>query len=116
MLQVMKMEQNPPPSYNERQVENVDFKIELVISETAEVYLFHSEPFHKPLSWVEFDLDSKNLDFILLGGDVRNFGARVPEHLAGHMQNAFQVTMVELDETTGEPVSGQDFPLIIHRK
>jgi hypothetical protein len=31
------------------------------------------------------------------------------------MQNAFQVMMVQMDEETGQPVSGDYFPLIVHR-
>ncbi len=98
-----------------KKVQKVDFKVELVVNDTAEVSLFHSKPFNKPLSWVEFDLGTNNLDFILDDGDVRNFGLKVPEKLAKHMQNAFQVMMVQMDADTGKPVSGQYFPLIIHR-
>lgn len=98
-----------------RKVENVDFRVDLVINDKAEVFVFHALPFKKRLSWLEFNLDNKNLDFIMNDGDVRNFGAKVEDHFAKHMQNAFQVMMVQLDEKTGEPMSGQYFPLIIHR-
>ena len=98
-----------------KKVQKVDFKVELVVNDVANVSLFHSKPFNKPLAWVEFDLDTNNLDFILDDGDVRNFGVKVPEKLAKHMQNAFQVMMVQMDDETGTPVSGQYFPIIIHR-
>ena len=112
---MVEMTSDNTPSTNEKQSQNVDFKVELVVNDTAEVYLFHSEPFNKPLSWVEFDLDSHNLDFIMDDGDVRNFGTKVPDHLSKHMQNAFQVMMVQRDDDSGQPVSGEYFPLIIHR-
>ena len=91
------------------------FKINLVINDEAEVYVFHTKSFEKTLSWLEFDLDSRNLDFIMNDGDVRNFGAKVPDHYAKHMQNAYQVMMVQMDDETGEALSGDYFPLIIHR-
>ena len=94
---------------------NVDFRVDLRVSETAEVFVYHARPFDKKLSWLEFDLDTNNLDFIMSDGDVRNFGAKVPAHLSKHMQNAYQVMMVQMDESTGKPLSGDYFPLIIHR-
>ena len=97
------------------EVDDPDFKVDLVINDTAEVYVFHNKPFEKTLSWLEFDLDTYRLDFIMNDGDLRHFGAKVPEHLAKHMHNAYQVMMVLMDEKTGQPKSGGYFPLIIHR-
>lgn len=97
------------------EINDPDFKVDLVINDTAEVYVFHNKPFRKKLSWLEFDLGTNNLDFVMNDGDVRNFGAKVPGHLARHMQNAYQVMMVLMDEKSGQPVSGDYFPLIIHR-
>ena len=109
----MTANRTPSPAYNE--VSDPDFKIDLVINDTAEVYLFHNKPFKQALSWLEFDLDTNNLDIILADGDMRNFGAKVPDRLAKHMQNAYQVMMVQMDEKTGEALSGDYYPLIIHR-
>ncbi len=103
------------PTPGKTEVTDPDFKIDLVINDTAEVYVFHNKPFRQPVSWLEFDLDTNNLDFVLAEGDIRNFGAKVPPHLSKHMQNAFQVMIVLMDEKTGEAVSGDFFPLIIHR-
>lgn len=103
------------PGQKQNEVSDPDFKVDLVINDTAEVYVFHNKPFRKPVSWLEFDLDTNNLDFVLAEGDIRNFGAKVPHHLSKHMQNAYQVMMVQMDEKTGEALSGDYFPLIIHR-
>lgn len=97
------------------EVDDPNFKIDLIINDTAEVYVFHNKPFTKKLSWLEFDLDDSRLDFIMNDGDLRNFGAKVPEHLSKHMHNAYQVMMVLMDEETGQPKSGGYFPLIVHR-
>ena len=111
----MPINQTPGTAMTRTEVEDPSFKVDLVISDTAEVHVFHNKPFKKKLSWLEFDLGSKNLDFIMNDGDIRNFGARVPDHLAKHMQNAYQVMMVQMNEETGQPVSGDYYPLIIHR-
>jgi hypothetical protein len=104
-----------PSQVPQKKVESIDFRVDLKISDTAEVFVFHALPFEKKLSWLEFDLDTGNLDFVMNDGDVRNFGAKVPENLAKHMHNAYQVMMVQMDQETGQPVSGAYFPLIIHR-
>lgn len=92
-----------------------DFKVDLVVNDNAEVYVFHSKSFENRLSWLEFDLNTRTLDFVMNDGDVRSFGARVPERLTKHMHNAFQVMMVQMDEETGQAVSGDYFPLILHK-
>jgi hypothetical protein len=92
-----------------------DMKVELVVNERAEAIIFHDKPFKKTLSWLEFDLDSNKLDFIMNDGDLRNFGIPVHPDLSKYMQNAFQVLMVLMDDKTGEPEEGNYFPLIIHR-
>ena len=108
---------NKPPGsvVAKTEVEDLSFKVDLVISDTAEVHVFINKHFKKKLSWLEFDLDTKNLDFIMNDGDIRNFGAKVPDHLAKHMHNAYQVMMVLMNEETGQPIAGDYFPLIIHR-
>lgn len=105
----------PAPANVKTEVEDPGFKVDLVINDTAEVYVFHNKPFNKKLSWLEFDMSTRNLDFIMNDGDIRNFGAKVPDHLARHVQNAYQVMMVQMNEETGQPTSGDYYPLIIHR-
>lgn len=97
------------------EVTDPDFKVDLVVNEGAKVAVFHNKPFKQPLSWLEFNLDTRDLDFVMDDGDVRNFGTKVPEDFAKDMQNAYMVLMVLMDEKTKEPDSGQYFPLIIHR-
>ncbi|NCC22458.1 MAG: hypothetical protein EOM26_08345 [Alphaproteobacteria bacterium] len=92
------------------------FKIDLVVNEGAKVAVFHTKPFRKKLSWLEFDLDQSRLDFVMGDGDVRNFGTPIPRHFAREMQNAHQVLMVLMDEDAGEPVASGYFPLILHKK
>ena len=115
MLSAATMTAHNAPGQNYTEVQDSSFKIDLVINDTAEVYLFHNKPFKQALSWLEFDLDTNNLDIILADGDIRNFGAKVPDRLAKHMQNAYQVMMVQMDEKSGEPMGGAYYPLIIHR-
>lgn len=90
-------------------------RVELAINDRAEAIIFHSQPFPHDLSWLEFDLDSSRLSFIMREGAIRDFGIAVRPELARYMQNAFQVLMVLMDEENGEPIEGGYIPLIIHR-
>ena len=109
------MTMQTPADSARNEVSDPGFKVDLVVNDTAEIYVFHNRPFSKKLSWIEFDLATNTLDFIMNDGDVRNFGAAVPPRLSKHMQNGFQVMMVLMDEKNGQPVSGAFFPLVIHR-
>ena len=47
-----------------------DVKLELVVNEKAEAFVFHNKAFRKKLSWLEYDLDGSRLDFIMNDGDI----------------------------------------------
>ena len=103
------------PTYNEGIHPDEKVRVELVVNDRAEAMIFHNKPFSKAMSWFEYDLDSKKLDFVMDDGDTRNFGIPVNPELTKYMDNAFQVLMVLTDEKTGEPTEGQYYPLIVHR-
>ena len=105
----------PVNSATDDAVADTDISIELVVNERAEAFVFHNRKCRKKLSWLEYDLDSNRLDFIMNDGDIRNFGIPVDPKMNKYLQNAFQVLLVEMDEKTGEPVEGDYYPLIIHR-
>ncbi len=89
--------------------------IEVAINEDGRVILFHDKVFKNDLSWLEFDLGTNELDFILDGGLMRNFGMPLDHSVAKHMQNTHQVLTVLLDEKTGNAKEGHYIPLIIHQ-
>lgn len=89
-------------------------KVEVAINDDGRVILFHNKVFKNELSWLEFDLGSSELDFILNGGQTRNFGMPVDRSVSKYMQNTHQVLTVLLDEKTGDAKEGQYIPLILH--
>ncbi len=97
------------------EINDPDFKINLAINDQARVVLFHNKNFRKKLSWLEFNLSTNRLDFVMNDGDVRNFGIAVAPDLSKYMQNAFQVLMILTDDKNGEHTGGCYYPLIIHR-
>ena len=89
--------------------------LEVAIKEDGRVVIFHSHPFKNNLSWMEFDLASNKLDFILDDGDIRNIGMPLNASVAKHMQNSHQILMVLMNPQTGDAREGNYIPLIIHR-
>ncbi len=89
--------------------------IEVAINEDGRVILFYDKVFKNELSWLEFDLDTSELDFILDGGHTRNFGMPLDRSVAKNMQNTHQILTVLLDEKTGDAKEGHYIPLIIHQ-
>lgn len=98
----------------ETEVGDPTFKVDIVVNDIGKVAVYHSKPFRKKLAWLEFDLETCRMAFIMDDGDARDFGTPVPGTLAKNMQNAHQVLMVLLDEA-GQPKVGQYYPLIVHR-
>jgi hypothetical protein len=92
-----------------------EMKVELVINDRAEAFIFHNKPFKRQISWLEYDLDTNKLDFVMNDGDQRNFGLLVKKDMSKYLQNSYQILMVLTDEKSGEPIEGEYFPLIIHR-
>lgn len=92
-----------------------DVKVELVINDRAEAFIFHNKPFKRQISWIEFDLDTNKLNFVMNDGDMRNFSLVVKKDMSKYLQNAYQILTVLTDEQSGEPVEGEYFPIIIHR-
>lgn len=93
-----------------------NLKFEISVLEGGKCAVFHNKPFKKDLSWLEFDLDSSRLDFVLDGGESRNFGVPVKQELTKHMHNTHQVLMILMDDEMGDPKEGNYVPLILHKK
>jgi hypothetical protein len=91
-------------------------KLDLLVNAEARIIIMHNRPFRRRLSWIEFNLNSSKLDFVMSDGKVRDlFGLPVDPQIAAYMQNAYQILMVLVNDETGEPEEGFFVPLIIHR-
>jgi len=95
--------------------ENNELQIDVAVREDGRCAVFHNKPFKSDISWLEFNLSTCMLDFVLDGGEVRDAGLPVTRKMSNNMQNTHQMLMVLIDDETGEPKEGQYIPLIIHR-
>lgn len=90
-------------------------KVEVAINDDGKVILFHNKVFKNDLSWLEFDLGTNKLDFILDSGETRDFGMPLNRSVSKHMHNTHQVLTVLLDDETGTAKEGHYIPLILHQ-
>lgn len=95
--------------------EESPLKVEVAINDDGRVILFHNKVFKSDLSWLEFDLGTSKLDFILDGGHSRDFGMPLDKSVSKHMHNTHQVLTVLLDDETGNAKEGHYIPLILHQ-
>ena len=91
-----------------------DLEIEVAVKDDGKCAIFHNKPFKNALSWLEFDLQSYKLDFVLDDGEIRDVGLPLNKDVSKHMQNSHQVLMVLMDEKTGLAKKGHYVPLILH--
>lgn len=91
-------------------------EIEVAVKEDGRCAIFHNKPFKNQVSWLEFDLGTYKLDFVLDNGDVRDIGLPLTKDVSKNMQNSHQVLMILMDEDTGQAKEGYYIPLILHRK
>lgn len=90
-------------------------QIEVAVKDDGRCAVFHNKRFRNELSWLEFDLETNRLDFVLDGGLVRDVGMPLTKEVSKNMQNTHQVLMVLMDDDTGGARQGAYVPLIIHR-
>lgn len=96
--------------------EKSKLQVEVAVKEDGRCAVFHNKPFRNELSWLEYDLDTYRLDFVLDGGEIRNAGMPLNKEMSKNMQNTHQVLMVLMDDETGGAKEGFYVPLIIHSK
>ena len=96
--------------------EGSNLRVEVAVKDDGKCAVFHNKPFKQDLSWLEFDLDTSRLDFVLDGGETRNFGVSVKKELSKNMHNTHQILMVLMDDDMGDPKEGLYIPLILHKK
>ncbi len=89
--------------------------LNIATNHEGKVVIFHDKPFKEELSWFEYDLGTRNLDFVLEGGETRNMGLPLQEDISKNMQNTHQILTILMDDDTGEAKEGSYVPLIIHR-
>ena len=91
---------------------DMDMVVHCVLGNGIEVCVFHDRPFSKTLSWLEYDMGTSRLDFILEDGDIRNFGIPIDKAFGRYLQNMQSISVIL--RKGNAMVDGETYPLILH--
>ena len=89
-------------------------KIELVVNDRSEAFVFHSRPFPTPVERIEFNTSTRRLAFVLQNGVATEFGINVSPSFTKYLESASRVLMVRMSDKTGEPLGGDYYPLLVY--
>lgn len=91
---------------------DMDMEVYYTIHDDGDFFIIHDRPFHQELSWVEYDIKTSTIDFIMDDGQMRNFGLPVHPQFGAKLQNTQLIAVVLMRD--GKAISGEDYPLIMH--
>ncbi|MDH5722317.1 MAG: hypothetical protein OEY94_03225 [Alphaproteobacteria bacterium] len=90
--------------------------VQVAVKEDGRCAVFYNRPFKEDPAWLEFNLGTQQLDFVLDNGDSRDAGLPLGNDITKNMQNTHQVLMVLMDDETGQAKEGKYVPLILHKE
>ena len=90
--------------------------VQVAVKEDGRCAVFYNRPFKEDPAWLEFNLGTRQLDFVLDSGDTRDAGLPLTQDVSKNMQNTHQVLGVLKDDETGEAKEGRYIPLILHKE
>ena len=94
--------------------EGSQLMVEVTVKDDGKCAIFYNKPFKHDPAWIEFNLGTSRLDFVLEDGETRHMPLAFKDGIARHMQNTHQMLMILLDDDTGVPKEGTYVPLILH--
>lgn len=77
----------------------------------GKIYVLHDRAFQKELSWIEYNVTTGQMEFIMEDGDLRDFGIPIDPNFGKHLQNIHTIPVAEIEN--GEYKDGNYFPLIM---
>lgn len=95
-------------------VDDPNFKIDLVVGDGGDIYLFHNHPFKRGFMRLEYNRLTQRFAFRMKNGELRNVTATLAPRFAPVLEQSQQVMMVQIDEKTDNPIGGADFPLLVY--
>ena len=91
---------------------DMEMAVNICVDDPQHVYVFHDQPFKHELSWIEYDVTSGKIDFIMEDGDLRNFGIAVERNIGKYLQNNHVVCVAYTDFKN--VISDIVLPLVTH--
>lgn len=92
---------------------DIEMEAYFMLGDMGTMFIIHDRPFTKTLSWIEYNITTSRLDFVMEDGDLRNFGIPVDPKFGAYIQNSHTIPVAQM--VNGKVVAGHEFPLITHR-
>jgi hypothetical protein len=91
---------------------DMDMDVEISVYDPENIFIFHDKPFRDELSWVEYDVASGRIDFIMNDGDLRNFGILIKDDVGQYLRDIHTICVALVDED--DVLSDVELPLVTH--
>jgi hypothetical protein len=75
-----------------------DVEAFLVLHDANNAYIFHEQAFDRPVDYIQYDPKTRQLDFILEGGQTVNFGRPLSKESGKYLENITNLTIAHKDE------------------
>ena len=85
-------------------------KLDLVVSDLEEVYIFHEKPMPERVNWVEYDRENLKLYFISEKGRIQGLGLQVMKRLDEIIAKARRVYLIHREN--GVDQTAYEMPLV----
>lgn len=84
--------------------------LDLAVSDTGEVYVFHEKAMPEPVNWVEYDREVLKLYFISNKGRIQGVGMKVMQRLDDVIMQSRRIFLIHREN--GETKAVFEMPLV----
>lgn len=84
--------------------------VEIGVSTSGEVYIFHEKPLVERLNWAEYDTDLEELHFVNEEGKIQNMGFKVNSDIAETVKAATRVFIIHIENAQSKSIV--EIPLV----
>jgi hypothetical protein len=95
-------------------IEDPSLDMRLVVSDSGVIYVFHNRALSGSFKRLEYNRLTHRLGIRMRNGELRDGSVSLPERFAPMLDHGHRVMMVQMDEKTGNPIGGADFPLLVY--
>jgi hypothetical protein len=95
-------------------IEDPSLDMRLVVSDSGVIYVFHNRALSGSFKRLEYNRLTHRLGLRMRNGELRDSSVSLPAKFAPALEQGHRIMMVQMDEKTGNPIGGADFPLLVY--
>lgn len=90
-----------------------DMEIYLTIHDDGTPFIIHDAPFTESISWIEYHINTNQIDYITDSGEIRNFGIQIHPSFGAAIQDKNSIALIHM--VNGKALGGDELSLIIQQ-